>query len=118
MHVSWIPVFCLETVTPEVTSHSALTTPDPGSLDSIPEQYHDFANVFSKAKASILMDHWPYDLKITLEYDTAPPLGPVYSLTQEKLKALCKFIEKNVAMGFTTPFHTSHAAPVLFIKKK
>src|SRR6266481_4090484 len=36
-----LPVFRLETVTPEVTSRSASTTPDPGSLDSIPEQYHD-----------------------------------------------------------------------------
>src|SRR6266481_7051878 len=118
MHVSWIPVFCLETVTPEVTGQSALTTPDPGSLDSILEQYHDFADVFSKAKASVLMDHQPYDLKVTLEDGTAPPLGPVYSLSQEELKALHKFIDENIAMGFITPSHSSHGALVLFIKRK
>src|SRR6266481_1880825 len=113
-----LPVFHLETVTPEVTGQSASTTPDPGSLYSIPEQYHDFANVFSKVKASVLADHRLYDLKITLEDGTAPPLGPVYSLSQEELKALHKFIDENVAMGFITPSRSSHGAPVLFIKKK
>src|SRR6266481_2999700 len=54
-----LPVFCLETVTPEVTSLSASTTPDLGSLDHILEQYHDFANVFSKAKAGVLTDCQP-----------------------------------------------------------
>ena len=60
-----------------------MTILDLGSLDGIPEQYHDFANIFSKAKASVLADHRLYDLKITLEDGTAPPLGPVYSLSQE-----------------------------------
>src|SRR6266481_4466681 len=50
-------IFCLETVIPEVTGQLAAATPDPSSLDSIPEQYPNFTDVFSKAKASILMDH-------------------------------------------------------------
>ncbi len=74
--------------------------------------------MFSKAKASVLTDHQPYNLKITLEDGTAPPLGPVYSLSQEELKAHHKFIDENVAMGFITPSRSSHKAPVLFIKKK
>src|SRR6266481_4360767 len=113
-----LPVFHLETVTPEVTGQSASTTPDLGSLDGILEQYHNFADVFSKVKASILVDHWLYNLKITLEDGTAPPLGPVYSLSQEELKALHKFIDENIAMGFITPSCSSHGALVIFIKKK
>ena len=93
-----------------------LTTPDPSSLDGIQEQYHDFADVFSKVKASVLTDHQLYDLKIMLEDGTAPPLD--YSRSQEELKALRKFIDKNIAMGFITPSCSSHRAPVLFIKKK
>src|SRR6266481_9152201 len=113
-----MPVFRLETVFPEVTGRLAAATPDPSSLDSILEQYHSFADMFSKVKASVLADHWPYNLKITLEDGTAPPLGLVYSLSQEELKALHKFIDENVAMGFIIPSCSLHGAPVLFIKKK
>src|SRR6266481_1215449 len=116
--VEGVPVFRLETVAPEVSGRLTTTVPDPSSLNSIPEQYHDFADVFSKAKASVLADHRPYDLKITLEDGTTPPLGPVYSLSQEELKALHKFIDENVATVFITPSHSSHGALVLFIKKK
>jgi len=36
-------------------------------LSSVPKAYHDFADVFSKAKASVLMPHREYDLKIELK---------------------------------------------------
>ena len=45
--------------------------------------------MFSKLKAGKLADHRPYDLKITLDEGTIPPF---YSLSQEELAALCKFI--------------------------
>jgi len=48
----------------------------------------------------------------------APPLGPIYSLSQEELLALRKFIDENVAMGFIRPSRSPHGAPVLFIRKK
>src|SRR6266481_2199464 len=55
-----LQVCCLETVIPEVTGRSVSTTMDPGNLDGILEQHHDFADIFSKVKGSVLMDHWPY----------------------------------------------------------
>ena len=45
------------------------------SLDRVPEEYHGFADIFSKSKAGVLVDHCPYDLKITLEEGASPPLG-------------------------------------------
>jgi len=74
--------------------------------------------VFSKSKAGKLANHQPYDLKITLDEGTAPPFGPNYSLSQEELVALCKFIDENLATGFICPSCSSHGAPVLFIHKK
>jgi len=88
------------------------------NLDSIPKEYHNFVDIFNKVKASILADHQPYYLKITLEDGTVPPLGPIYSLSQDGLKALHKFIDENVAMGFIHPMCSPHRALVLFIKKK
>ena len=69
-------------------------------MSTIPKDYHDFADVFSKSKAGKLADHRPYDLKITLDKGTALPFSPIYSLSQEELVALHKFIDENLATGF------------------
>jgi len=90
----------------------------PVDMRTIPKDYHDFVDVFSKSKAGKLADHQPYDLKITLDEGTSPPYGPIYSLSQEELTALHKFIDKNLATGLICPSCSSHGALVLFIWKK
>jgi len=96
-------------------SSSISTPPD---LDIVPPEYHDYADVFSKAKASELPPHHDYDLKIDLEEGTSPPLGTLYSLSPVELSALQTFIDENLNTGFIRPTASSHAAPVLFVKKK
>jgi len=96
-------------------SSSASTLPD---LDIVPPEYRDYADVFSKAKASELPPHRNYDLKIHLEEGTSPPLGTLYSLSPVELSALRTFIDKNLNTGFIRPASSSHAALVLFVKKK
>jgi len=51
-------------------------------LTSIPEEYHKYANVFSKSKVETLALHRPYDLWIDLEKDSYPPVGTIYSLSK------------------------------------
>ncbi|KIK13227.1 hypothetical protein PISMIDRAFT_18137 [Pisolithus microcarpus 441] len=80
--------------------------------------YHDFADVFSKAKASTLAPYWEFDLKIELEEGTTPLLGTLYSLSPVELSALWTFIDENLTTGFIHPTSSSHAAPALFVKKK
>ena len=87
-------------------------------MNNIPEEYHNFEDVFSKSKAGKLAEHWPYDLKIKLDEGTAPLFGPIYSLSQEELAALHKFINENLATGFIHPSCSPHGALVLFIHKK
>jgi len=87
-------------------------------LDIVPPEYHNYADVFSKAKASELPPHRDYDLKIDLEEGTSPPLGTLYSLSPVELSALRTFIDENLNTGFIHPTASSHAAPVLFVKKK
>jgi len=87
-------------------------------LSSVPEAYHNFADVFSKAKASVLAPHREYDLKIELEEGAPLPPGRLYSLSPVKLETLWGFIDKNLRFGFIRPTSSSHAAPVLFVKKK
>ena len=109
--------FQLRISVPETAGCSAATS-TPVDLNTLPEDYHDFADVFSKSKAGKLADHQPYDLKITLDEGTVPPFGPIYSLFQEELAALRKFINENLATGFIRPSRSPCGAPVLFIRKK
>jgi len=90
----------------------------PLDLDIVPLEYRDYADVFSKAKASELPPHCDYDLKIDLEEGTSPPLGTLYSLSPVELSALWTFIDENLNTGFICPTASSHAALVLFVKKK
>ncbi len=87
-------------------------------MADVPAEYHDFADVFSDSLSEKLPEHRPYDLKINIEEGTSPPLGPIYSLLESKLKALHEFIDNNLHSGFITPSHSPHGAPVLFVKKK
>ena len=48
-------------------------------LSNVPFEYHEFANVFSKTKAEVLTSYHSYDLKINLEEDAQPLVGPIYS---------------------------------------
>jgi len=87
-------------------------------LSTIPEEYHEYTNVFSKSKAETLTPHRPYDLQIDLEKDSHPPVGTIYSLSKFEQEVLKEFIDKNLTNGFICSTSSSHRALVLFIKKK
>jgi hypothetical protein len=77
-------------------------------MSSVPEEYYDFPDVFSKAKADKPADHRPYDLKIDLEEGAAPPLCPIYSLSQSEVQSLREFIDEHLNMGFIRPSLSPH----------
>ena len=87
-------------------------------MESVPEAYWDFSDVFSKAKADTLAPHRPYDLKIALEDGAIPPQPPIYSLSNSKLGTLWEFIDEHLNIGFIWPSRSSHGTPILFVKKK
>ena len=99
---------------------SAATSPpvDTPNMASVPAAYHNFANVFSEAKATTLAPHRKYDLSIDLEEGASPPLGTVYSLSQTELGALQMFIDEHLSYSFIKQSTSTHGAPVLFICKK
>jgi hypothetical protein len=91
----------------------------PVDLSSIPEDYHEFADVFSKGKADTLPPHQlSVDLKIDIE-NGAPPLpSQMYSLSGTELEALRTFIEEHIRIGFICPSNSPHRALILFVCKK
>jgi hypothetical protein len=91
----------------------------PIDLSSIPEDYHDFTDIFSKGKADTLPPHRSsVNLKIDIENGALPPLSQMYSLSRTKLEALHTFIEKHVCIGFICPSNSPHGVPILFVHKK
>jgi len=104
-------------LTPEVTGHSTTTSETKVDMSTVPKDYHDFADIFCKSKAGKLADHWPYDLKITLDEGTSPPYGPIYSLSQEDLPLWVSSLTKTL-LQVNPSSHSPHGALVLFIWKK
>jgi hypothetical protein len=113
-------VFILNISDPTIFSCSSTISEDLSiDLTGIPREYHDFAHVFSQAKASTLPLHRPYDLKINLEEGKdPPPTSRIYLHSQEEVKALQQFIAENLQTGFICSSSSVHGAPVLFIQKK
>lgn len=85
---------------------------------SVPSEYHDYLEVFSKQKADTLPEHRPYDHKIDLIDDATPPLGPIYSLSETEQLALREYLSENLSKGFIKQSQSPCGAPILFVKKK
>ena len=79
-----------------VSANSTSVSEEVLDLSSVPKEYHDFANVFSKAKAEKLAPHRPYDLKINLEEVTSPPIVLMYPLSQSELEVLRNFLDDHL----------------------
>ena len=88
--------FCIHLFDISIFAKSTSISEEALDLSNIPEEYHDFANIFSKAKAEKLAPHQPYDLKINLEEGTSLPIVPMYPLSQSKLEVLCNFLNDHL----------------------
>jgi len=103
---------------PSISAKSASLSDDIPDLSSVPEEYHEFADVFNKKKADTLPPHRPYDLKINLEEGSSPPVGHMYSVSQSELQTLREFIDEHLRIGFIRHSSSPHGAPILFVRKK
>ncbi|MBW0532849.1 hypothetical protein O181_072564 [Austropuccinia psidii MF-1] len=79
--------------------------------------YHQYLDVFSRVKAEKLPPHRACDHHIELE-GSLPPVGVIYSLSNQESDTLRAYISENVDKGFIRPSSSSTGAPVLFFKKK
>ncbi|MBW0480996.1 hypothetical protein O181_020711 [Austropuccinia psidii MF-1] len=83
----------------------------------IPSVYHRYLDVFSKVKAEELPPHHTCDNHIDLE-GSLPPVGVIYSLSNQESDTLRAYISENVEKGLIWPSSSSTGAPVFFSKKK
>ncbi|MBW0576007.1 hypothetical protein O181_115722 [Austropuccinia psidii MF-1] len=83
----------------------------------VPPVYHQYLDVFSKVKAEKLPSHCACDHHIELE-GLLPPIGVIYSLSNQESETLRAYISENVEKGFISPSSSSTGAPVLFLRKR
>ena len=83
----------------------------------LPTKYHDFVNVFFWADSDIPPAHRPYDHKIPLMEEKTPPWDSLYSMSQDELKVLKKYLEENLGKGFIRASSSPAMSPVLFACK-
>src|SRR5258708_15767248 len=100
----------------QLEAKATLTAQPEDTLSGVPQEYHEFRDVFSGEKANVLAPHWPYDLKINLEEGMKPFHGLIYLLLPPELTALREFLEENVWNGFICPSKTLWGSLVLFFK--
>lgn len=97
----------------------AIMSLDQQSVDApaLPEEFKDFADIFSKASADKLPPSTKYNHSIPLEEGKQPPFGPIYSLSETELKALDVYLKEHLAKQFIRPSTSPAGAPILFVKK-
>ena len=86
-------------------------------IDDALQGKKNLLHLFGEAVARELPSQRPYDHRIPLKPDTAPPFGLLYGMSHKELTALKEYREENLAKGFIRPSSSPAAAPVLFVKK-
>ncbi|MBW0556652.1 hypothetical protein O181_096367 [Austropuccinia psidii MF-1] len=83
----------------------------------VPSAYHQYFDIFSKVKAEEPPPHHTCDHHIMLE-GSLPPVGVIYSLSNQDSDKLRAYISENVEKGFMQPRSSLEGEPALFVKKK
>ncbi|MBW0567131.1 hypothetical protein O181_106846 [Austropuccinia psidii MF-1] len=78
-------------------------------MKAVPSVYHQYLDVFSKVKAEKLPPHCACDHHIELE-GSLPPVGVIYSLSNQESDTLRAYISDNVEKGFIQPSSSSTGA--------
>ncbi|KAK3534604.1 hypothetical protein QTP86_016756 [Hemibagrus guttatus] len=96
-----------------------MSVESPGNPTSciLPQECHDFQEVFSKEKATP-PPHCPWDCAINLLPNAMLPKTYIYSLSLPENKAMEEYIEGALAAGYIQPSTSTAAAGFFFVEKK
>jgi hypothetical protein len=84
----------------------------------IPENLHNFLDVFDNNKANRFCESNVWDHKIDMKEGFEPKSFKNYNLTPEEQKELDKFLNKNLEKGYIRPSQSPQVSPFFFVKKK
>ena len=84
----------------------------------IPDEYSDFADVFSEERALVPPERTDLNENaMKLEDDKQPPYEPIYSLGQVELEILKTYIKTHLKTGFCSTFSVFRQCSYLFRQK-
>ena len=97
------------------------THEDKGPLpleQQVPQEYHEYLNVFSEAKAARFPDSKSWDHKIDLKPDFEPKAFKAFRLPQDEVLLAEEFVKDNLAKGYIRPSKSPMSSPLFFVDKK
>ena len=84
----------------------------------VPQEYHEYLDVFSKGKAAWFPESRSWDHKIEMKERFEPKLFKNYNLTPAEQLELDKFLKENLEKGYIQPSQSPMASPFFFVSKK
>ena len=66
-------------------------------LKILPDQYHKWANIFSREQITRLPEHTKYDHRIKLMKGEEAPWGPLSGMSEQELRELREWLDRQVA---------------------
>ena len=85
---------------------------------TLPAEYAEYAQVFSKEATDHVPPSRPYDHTINLDESFIPKIGKLYPLSVKEWEAADEFIDENLRSGKICPSKSPQASPFFFVKKK
>ena len=85
---------------------------------SLPEEYLEFAEVFSEEAFQKMPPRRAYDHPIELDETFKPRVGKVYPLSPDEQKATDDFVEENLRNGKIRPSMSPQASSFFYVGKK
>jgi hypothetical protein len=85
---------------------------------AIPQEFADFADVFSEENADRLPPLDGRQHPIILEEGSEPPFSPIYNLSEVELAVLREYLESAESKGWIRKSTSPAGAPILFVPKK
>src|SRR5271167_3317281 len=84
----------------------------------VPEEYHDYLNVFDEEQANRYPPSRPWDHKIEMKGGFEPKSFKIYNLTGKEQLELDNFLAENLKKGYIRPSQSPMASPFFFVDKK
>jgi len=88
------------------------------SEERIPEEYHEYLDVFDETKATRFPKSCVWDHRIDMKNGFEPKAFKSYNLSPEEREQQEEFIKENLKLGYIRPSTSSMASPFFFVSKK
>lgn len=87
---------------------------------TIPEELHEYLEVFSKTEAMAMPPHRPWDIDIIINDNDIGKIGHgrVYPLSKEENNLQKEWVNEHLEKGFIVPSKSEISASTFFVKKK